>query len=38
MAPQVPHIPTLLVIAVLALIDLLLMTIGLKRFNSKAIG
>ena len=38
LAPQVPHIPTSMVIAALVVIDLLLMTIGLKKFNGKAIG
>ena len=38
LAPQVPHIPTLIVIAALAAIDLSLMVIGLKRFYGKAIG
>jgi ABC-2 type transport system permease protein len=38
LAPQVPHIPTLIVIAALAAIDLSLRAIGLKRFYAKAIG
>ena len=35
---QVDHIPTLLVIGALALIDLVLLTVGLKKFNSKAVS
>jgi ABC-2 type transport system permease protein len=38
LAPQVPHIPTPIVIAALAAIDVSLMVIGLKRFYGKAIG
>jgi ABC-2 type transport system permease protein len=38
LAPQVPHIPTPIVIAALSAIDLALMAIGLKRFYAKAIG
>ena len=36
--PHIPHMPTLIVIGALAAIDLLLLIVGLKRFNSKAIG
>ena len=38
MAPQVPHIPTLRVIAAMVLINVTLLVIGLKRFHAKAIG
>jgi ABC-2 type transport system permease protein len=38
LAPQVPHIPVLCVIAALAVIDVFLMVFGLKRFYGKAIG
>jgi ABC-2 type transport system permease protein len=38
LAPQVPHINMMIVIAALAAIDLGLLVIGLKRFRGKAIG
>ncbi len=38
LAPQVQHMPTLAVIVALVVIDVLLLTVGLKRFNGKAIG
>ena len=38
LAPQVPHINMILVIAALAVIDVALLVIGLKRFHGKAIG
>ena len=38
LAPQVPHIPIAIVIAALAVIDLSLLLLGLKRFYGKAIG
>jgi ABC-2 type transport system permease protein len=38
LVPQVPHIPTLAVFAALIAIDVMLLTIGLKRFHRKAIG
>jgi ABC-2 type transport system permease protein len=38
LAPQVPHIPTLIVIGALALIDCILLAAGLMRFNAKAVS
>jgi ABC-2 type transport system permease protein len=38
LVPTVPHIPTLASIGVLLAIDVLLLVVGLKRFNGKAIG
>jgi ABC-2 type transport system permease protein len=38
LAPQVPHMPGVFVIAALVTIDFLLMVIGMKKFYGKAIG
>jgi ABC-2 type transport system permease protein len=38
LAPQVPHIPTLLIIASLAVIDTVLLVVGLKKFTKKAVS
>lgn|SRR5262249_12511624 len=38
LTPQIPHIPTAVVISVLAALDSLLIVIGLNRFSRKAIG
>ena len=38
LAPQFPHIPTLVVIAALAVIDLGLLYLGLKKFQAKAVS
>jgi ABC-2 type transport system permease protein len=38
LAPQFPHIPTIIVIGALAVIDLGLLYLGLKRFRRKAVS
>jgi ABC-2 type transport system permease protein len=38
MVPQMPHLPTLLVAAVLLAVDVLLIVVGLNRFNRKAVN
>jgi ABC-2 type transport system permease protein len=38
LAPQVPHIPTIVSLGVLVTIDVLLLVVGLRKFNGKAIG
>jgi ABC-2 type transport system permease protein len=38
LAPQVPHIPGAIVLAALLVIDVGLITIGLKKFNGKAVS
>jgi len=38
LVPNKPHIDTMIVIAVLVAIDFLLLFVGLKRFNSKAVS
>jgi ABC-2 type transport system permease protein len=38
LAPQVPHIPTMLIIAALAAIDVVLLVVGLKKFVKKAVS
>jgi ABC-2 type transport system permease protein len=38
LAPQVPHLPVILVVAVLALADLALVAFSLNRFHRKTIG
>lgn len=38
LAPQVPHMPTFIVIAVLAVVDAALIVIGLNRFFRKAVS
>jgi hypothetical protein len=38
LAPQVPHIDTLVVIGALAAIDAVLIWAGLKRFQQKAVS
>jgi ABC-2 type transport system permease protein len=38
LVPNVPHIDTFLVIAALAVIDFILMFVGLKKFHSKALS
>jgi len=38
LVPNSPHIDTAIVIAVLVAIDVLLLFVGLKRFNSKAVS
>jgi ABC-2 type transport system permease protein len=38
LVPDLPHIPTLVTLGVLVAIDVLLLVVGLKKFNSKAIG
>jgi ABC-2 type transport system permease protein len=38
LAPQIPHIPVAATIAVLGFVDVVLLSLGLKRFGGKAIG
>ena len=38
LAPQVPHMPVLVVITVLAVMDTALIVFGLNRFFRKAVG
>jgi hypothetical protein len=38
LVPRLDHIGTLTCIAVLAAIDVLLLVVGLRKFNGKAIG
>jgi hypothetical protein len=38
LAPQVPHIPTIVSLGVLVTIDVLLLVVGPRKFNGKAIG
>jgi ABC-2 type transport system permease protein len=38
LAPQIPHIPVALVMAVLAALDLILLTVGLRKFQGKAVS
>ncbi len=37
LAPQVPHMPALAVIGALVVLDVLLLTVGLKKFDGKAV-
>jgi ABC-2 type transport system permease protein len=38
LAPQYPHIATPIIVAVLAVIDVVLMVVAMQRFRSKAVG
>jgi ABC-2 type transport system permease protein len=38
LAPQIPHIPIAVILLVLALMDLLLLVVGLKKFERKAVS
>ncbi len=38
LAPQYPHISTPIIVAVLAVIDVVLMVVAMQRFRSKAVG
>jgi ABC-2 type transport system permease protein len=38
LAPQVPHISILLILAALAVMDVVLLVVGLKKFVAKAVS
>ena len=38
LVPQVPHMPAVVTIAALLLIDIAVLTVGIKKFNSKAVS
>jgi hypothetical protein len=38
LAPQVPHIPLWIVMGALVLLDLLLLALGMKKFQKKAVS